>query len=800
MDSGQSPETATRIAGHAVPAPQGRLPVSRILASRFQIVRFIAAGGMGEVYEAQDLQLRTRVALKVVRPDIAAQPQLAARFKREVQHAMRITHPNVCRVHDLGADPDGTLFLTMAFLPGETLAARLRRGPMTSGEAAPFIAQMAAALHAAHSAGIVHRDFKAANVMLTPGPDAVLSAVVTDFGLAHRYQREPASDSTLDLTPAGQFAGTPDYMAPEQIEGGPITPAVDIYALGVVMYEMVTGRRPYPGGDSLASLVRRLQSPPEPPTRFVPDLDPRWEAAILRCLARTPDERFASADDVPRALTGDLPATVATWAPRRTRRWVFAAAAAAGVLGGGERLRRAFSHPAINSLAVLPFAFPSRDTAMEDWSRALSEALSNNLAQLPQVRVIDDRSTRRFPPDADPAAFGRRLQVSAVVTGQVARSGDVISVSVQLMETSTRRQIWGNRYQRSGSSPAGMENDIGQEIAGELRVSITSAERQALAHPQTQNAEAYREYFKGRYFWNKRTDEGFQKAIEHFQRAIDLDPAYAPAYVGLGECWMWLSLHPPKERFPRALAYVRRALELDPNLAMAHAAAGYIDVQYGWNWAEADRELKRAIELNANYASAYSYYGRYLTAMGRFDEGLRQARRAMELDPLSPAIRAGVAVVYHCARQFGRAVEHQVKLLAEEPNYEQGKVVLAMAYIQLGRFSEAAALLQPLAGKGFTEASVQLGCAHARAGHTKEARAELAGIIAKSLRAYVSPYYVANLLTALGDRTQALDWLEKAYELRAPNLAMLKVQPEFDDLRSEPRFLRLLRGLGLAAA
>jgi len=706
---------------------------------------------------------------------------------------MKVTHPNVCRVHDLCTHGAGTLFLTMELLDGETLAERLRRGRMATLEALPIVTQMAAALDAAHQAGVVHRDFKTSNVMLASGGRR---AVVTDFGIAHQFAYASAAGDVHDLTPAGLFVGTPAYLAPEQVEAGPITPAVDIYALGVVMYEMVTGELPFAGETPLAVAAKRLREDPTPARQHLPGLDPRWESTIMRCLRREPAERFTEAAEAVAALT----AAHAPAKPKRSlvsRRPVLVSIAGLlTALGLGEWFWLSRRGATIDSLAILPFADATSDSSLGFLKDGIVEGLINNVAQLPQLTVIARSSTLRYKPDDDPQAAGRKLNVRAVLTGKISRGGEEVRVAVELVDVRDNRHLWGKTYRRTMATMANMETDIAREISDELRPRLTSTSKQLLTRGHTENSEAYLEYVRGRYYWNQRTQDGYSKGIEHLRRAIELDPAYALAYAGLADCYMFQDA-PPKEAFGRAMAAARRALELDNRLAMAHASVGYIDFLYEWNWAESESELRQAIELNPNYATAHSMYARYLVAMGRSEEALRQAVRASELDPLSPGISTGVGLTYFLSRRFDQAIDQYKKTLAMEPKFWLANLSLAIAYNQKGRYSDAISVLQAKADAGDEEALLHLGYAHALAGHDERARKILALLTDRAHEKRVSSYHLSYLYTGLGDKDRAIARLGKACDERAPSVAFLRVQPELDPLRSDPRFDALLQRAGL---
>jgi eukaryotic-like serine/threonine-protein kinase len=789
-----------------------RFQPSELIGNRFEIVTFIGRGGMGDVYEAKDLHLGGHVALKTIRPEAASDERMIARFKHEINLAKRVTHPNVCRIYDVGfhSEPQGQddrsgdqlslpvkMFLTMELLPGETLSARIRKGPMNPSEALPIVNQLAAGLNAAHQAGVVHGDFKSGNVVLVPSDDARTRAVITDFGLARNFH--PRRDATtVSLTQAGKIAGTPEYMAPEQVVGDVITPPVDIYALGIVMYEMLTGKRPFDAESPIASAVKRLHEDPPSPRKYVPDLDRRWEAVILRCLERQPSERFASAAEVVQALVDSgMPQRPVQTAPTR-RSFVYAGLGSAGAIAGSVTLWRVLDKNTKQSIAILPFT--NIDSTLEYVSDGITDDLINILGQRATLRVMSRAAVYPYQgSNPVPQQLGRALHVGNLLTGRVAKKGDYVSVRIELTDTTNGVHLWGQQYERRISEIPAVEEDISREVLNRLQLQFGPDEQKRLANRRNINPEANEFYWRGRYFWNRRTQEGFKKALEYFNQAIDKDPGFAPAYSGLADCYaMQSGILPPLEVFPKAKAAAVKALQLDDALAEAHASLGFAHLFFDWDWPGTVKEYTRAIQLNANYASAHSIYGMYLVATKQFDEALAEMKRALELDPASLAINTGVGRVFFYARKYRDAAAQYRKTLEMNPDFSEALFDLGKTFTAQGKYNEAVRMLErglEVAGDD-AGAIAQIAYVHRRTGRKPNAELALQSLQSLSTKRYVSPYFFAVAQLGASDEA-ALDSLESAYQDRSFSIIYLDVDSRFDPLRSHPRYRRLLQRLGL---
>jgi eukaryotic-like serine/threonine-protein kinase len=786
-----------------------------VVAFRFRIVRYLARGGMGELYEAEDLELHERVALKTILSTIADSERSILQFKREVHLARQVTHANVCRIYDVfrhrppGADGPAyeVVFLAMELLHGETLADKLlREGRLQTTEILPIARQMAAGLAAAHRVGVVHRDFKSHNVMLVK-PDSSeqeIRVVVTDFGLARRSAHHDTTGYSLSFADVGEISGTPAYMAPEQVEGDTVTPATDVYAFGIVLYELVTGVCPFVAESPVRTAIKRLHEPPPSPRIHVPDVNPRWEATILRCLARQPADRFASVGEVVAALEDAGVEAVAT---RRWRPWILWAGLIGtlvllAALAAGYAQYVAGRAPAgITSIAVLPFEHTSNDGEQDFVSEGISEALINRLSQLPGIKVVANSSSSQYKgKDTDPQQVARALDVAAILAGRVSQRDDRLTVSVELINGRDRTRIWGEQYVRKAADLMRMPAEISRDVAEKLRVRLSAGDQRRIASTGTANVKAYELLLKGHFHRAKGRTADRQEAAEYFRQAIEADPKYALAYADLSDIYRSLinsGQLAATEYLPRARAAATTSLELDENLADGHYALANL-MAYAWEWAAAEREYQRAIELNPNLALAHRWYAAFLSLMRRHDEAIAKIVRARELDPLSPGVNATLGFVLSSAGRYDEASEALKKTLELDPTYPYAHLFLGHLHMALTNYAEAIAAYRQAATLGLdTPATrISLGAAYARAGQSDRARAILEGL--RISQEHVSPAERAILLAALGEREQAFTSLEVAYRAHDVHLQRLGVDPGFDSLRADPRFQDLLRRVGLA--
>jgi serine/threonine protein kinase/tetratricopeptide (TPR) repeat protein len=744
----------------------------------YEILAPLGSGGMGEVYRARDTRLGREIAVKILPSGFAANPERMRRFEAEARTASRLNHPNVVTIHDIGRENE-IAFIAMELVDGESLRELLSRGAMPVREAIPIAAQIADGLARAHAAGIVHRDLKPENVMLAAGS----LVKVLDFGLARseRDRDAPSEAPTIDArTAAGTVLGTIGYMAPEQARGGRADARSDIFSLGAILYEMLSGRRAFSGETAVATLASIISS--EPADLSGLDAAPAPLAAIIRrCLEKDPERRFSSAHDLALQLRDLLAAPAAAAAPRAP-----------------SRPRK----KAIDSVAVLPLVDASPESESEYLADGVTESIIHVLSELPRLQVMALSTVSRYR-GKDPLEAGRALGVRAVLTGRLTKRADAVRVQAELVDSETGFRIWGDVYDRPMADLLSVQDDIAREIGERLRFKLSGAERRRVAKSPTRHPEAYQAYLKGRFLWNKWTTEGMKTAIGFYERAIEIDPVYALAWVGIADSYAvmgGIKAVAPADAFPRAKSAALRALELDPHLADAHASLGYVRRLSDWDWIAAERSFREAVRLNPSYATGHRWYGQFLSGMGRHDEAIAEATRALELDPLSVIIHTAVGDVLFYGRRFDDAIVYYRKALEMDPNFLVGHSDLARALEFSGNVDEAIAEYEAairLAGRSDADPSIGLANAYAVAGRRDEAHAVLDEVQRWRSERYVSSWGLASIYARLDEDASALDWLERAYEEHDSTLVWLKVHPRFDALRGNTRFLALLRQMNL---
>ncbi len=777
----------------------------------YEILSSVGSGGMGEVYRANDPRLEREVAVKILHQDGTTNEDALSRFRAEAKAVAALSHPNILAAYDVGFE-HGVAFVVTELLEGETLRIRVSRSPLPWRKAVDFAAAIADGLAAAHEKSIVHRDIKPENIFITnEGRVKIL-----DFGLAYSsggVAREEASRATDRLGSSRDIiVGTIGYMSPEQLRGESVDARSDIFSLGCLLYEMVTGRVAFARKSHVEMMAAVLKEEPDDPIETGTKIPLELSRIISRCLEKNRNERFQSARDLAFALravsgssgTHPMPLSLA----RPSRAWAAVLIVAVVALGavlyfgrgsfGSRGVTASAERKSVDSLAVLPFANLSRDPGSDYLSDGITESLINSLSQLPNLRVMSRSSVFQFKgKEINPEQIGRKFGVRAILTGTLKDVGEELLVSAELIDTTDSTQIWGGQYKARRTDILTMQSTLAREISEKLRVKLSEADQKRLQKKYTVNSEAYHDYLRGRYHWNKRSKEGLARGIEYFQAAIEKDPAYALAYVGLADSYALVSGYAsvkPSDAFPRAKAAALKALEIDESLAEAHASLGIILDTYEWDWTGAETELLRAIELKPGYATAHHWYGLHLGQRGRFPEAIASMQRAVKLDPLSLVINRNLGRVLYFSRQYDLAIQNLRRTLEMDPRFGPALHDLGHAYIEKKMFPEAIeTFTEARRITGDSEDLAGIAHAQARAGHAAEAEKMLLSLNEINERQYVTPYEMSMVYAALGRKSEALDWLERSCDDRYPQSAWIKVEPAFDSLRDEPRFKELVR-------
>ena len=791
--------------------------------SHYRILDKLGAGGMGEVYLAEDTRLGRQVALKFLPASYQYDPDRRARFLKEARAASALRSPNIAAIYDIGEHED-SLFIVMEYVEGELLAHKVARGPVSVREAIEIATQVADALDEAHHLGIIHRDIKSSNLIVTERG----LVKILDFGLAKQIIEhgeeadEDKSGRTLLFgkeTLPGVVLGTAAYMSPEQARGLAVDQRSDIFSLGVVLYEMTAGKRPFEGATTSDLIVSILERDPPPLARFSAEVPANLEWVVTKALRKNRMERYQTAKDLAVDLknlkqalefeanlmrTTQLDPSSGSLAPRSTADVAARTEdSSSGIQPSGAAPRRRRTRKAIDSIAILPFANASNEPDADYLSDGITETIINNLSQLPRLRVMARSTMYRYKGKAvDPQQVGRDLDVRAVLAGRVLNRGEMLLISTELVDVADGSQLWGEQYSRRLSDIFSVQEEISSNISDKLRLKLSGKEKKQLSKRHTENAEAYQLYLKGRFYWNKWSEEGFNKSIEYYEQAISLDPQFGLAYSGLSDTYgaLWyFNFLTAQEALPKATAMALKAIEIDERLAEAHLSLANAKFFYEWDWDAGEREYKRAIELNPSYANAHHMYAFYLVARGQIDEAIDEIKRAQELDPLSVIISGAMSMPFYYKRQYDRAIKETLKSLELDPNFLLAREGLGTFYEMAGRFDEAVEeYLKSLTLSGGTpEIIAALRQAYREGGMRGFWQKRLDIALEQMKERYYPAYFIAEFYANLDEKDKVFEWLDRAYEERAGFLVHIKSDPIFDKVRDDPRFADLVRRIGL---
>ncbi len=791
-------------------SPMKRLKRGRVFAERYEVIEELGEGGMGIVYKVFDRKIEENVALKVLAPEIAGDEKTIERFRNELKLARKISHRNVCRMYDL-SEEEKTQFITMEFVPGENLKSLIKRiGQLSKTKAISIAKQVCEGLTEAHRLGVVHRDLKPQNIMV----DGEGNARIMDFGIARSIR-------TKSITETGMIIGTPEYMSPEQVEGIGVDHRSDLYSLGVILFEMLTGQVPFRGDTPLSVILKHKTEPAPDPRNYDNQIPFQISRMILKCMEKEKNKRYQTAEsllavivEIEKTLTttvkaglGEKQKLIGMLKSRKSILFAVLAFLVVALL-----VTVLFFYPGIfkgeqkslNSIAVLPLKNLSGISTQEYISDGMTEALISNLAQIEALeRVISSTSVMQYKETTMPLPeIARELGVDAVVEGSVMVSGQRIRVNVQLIEARTDRNIWSNSYERDLRDILNLQSELARAIAREIKIAVTPAEQARLSLTRPVNPEAYQLVLRARSLWNKRTEEDLLRAKALYEQAVELDPTYALAHAGLADAYNMLASYyfvPPSEAYPKAQEAALRALELDENLAEAYTSLAWVKYRYEGDWFGAETGYNWAIGLNPNYAIAHHWYGALLRDMGRFDEALTELERARQLNPFSLSINTSIGYLYYFARQYDQSIAQCQKALQLDPKFHWAHDVAGLAHLQKGEYEEA--LAQFRQAVVLSPTSVDYKChlaqAFAHAGFSEDAQKIFQELLQSPETNQVPFHEMSMIHKALGQEENALEFLERAAEEQSFVVNASKMDPRWDSFLMDPLYAEIMEKIGI---
>jgi serine/threonine protein kinase len=736
--------------------------------SHYKILDKLGEGGMGEVYLAEDTKLNRQVALKFLPMQYASDKELKIRFKREAQAAAALNHPNIITIHEV-SEHEGKPFIAMEYVEGESLKNLISKKDISINEVLDISLQISGGLAVAHKAGIVHRDIKPQNILV--GKDHRVR--ICDFGLVKLK-------TDITLTQTGSTLGTLAYMSPEQAQGKEIDQRSDIFSLGVILYEMIASRLPFQGDHEAAVIHSILNDMPEPLARYKSNLPEGLQRIVDKAMEKNREMRYQHAED----LRVDL---------RKLKM----------ELETGVTQTLEASTKLTSSIAVLPFADLSANKDQQYFCDGMAEEIINALTHVEGLRVVARTSAFSFRgKEVDIREIGKKLNVRALLEGSVRKAGNRLRISAQLINVADGYHLWSEKYDRDMENVFAIQDEISLAIVDKLKIKLLGEEKAKILRRYTDNLEAYNLYLKGRFYWNTRTEGGLKISLDYFQKAIEKDPEFAVAYSGLADSYSTLGFYdflPKKDAFTKARSEALKALEIDEGVGEAHVSLAGIKAWYDWDWAGAEREFKRALELGPSNVEAHHMYAHLLEGIARFNEAFTEMRRALELEPLSINLNSCMGQILFIARRYDEAMHELQKTIEMDPSFSLPYYWLGRVYLEKAMHEEAIEQLE----KGTTSAGIRtmmmgaLGYAYAVTGRTTDAQNIVDQLKSLSKKRYVDPYFEALVYVGLGKKERAFELLEKAYEGRSAYISLLKVDPLFDNLHSDQRYISLLKKMGL---